>query len=90
METADFLTRQEPGELGARIPLYAPGRVGLDVAPGNRVVHDLPEHEQCRVCAAGCCCTVPLEPPDNTCPVDPVKRPGTENGHQLIVQSPVF
>ena len=80
METADFLEGQEAGELGARIPLYAPGRVRLDVAPGNPVVHDLPEHEQRRVRAAGCCCTVPLEPPDNTCPVDPVERHGAENG----------
>ena len=55
METADFLARQETGEFGARILLHAPGQVGLDVSPGNCMVHDLPEHEQRRVRAAGCC-----------------------------------
>ena len=81
MEATDFLAGQEAGELGARIPLYAPGRVRLDMAPGNRVIHDLPEHEQSRVRAAGRRRAVTFKPSDNTGPVEHIERYGSETGN---------
>ena len=80
VQAADLLARQEARQRRTPVPLHPPGRVGFDVAAGDREIHDLPENVQGTVGAARRGPAVPIEPPPHMCRGDPVQRLRPEGG----------
>ena len=77
MEAADFLAREEAGELRAGVALDAARRVGLEMGAGERVVQDAAEQVERAVGPAGRGQTVVVEPADHA-------------GARVEIEKPVF